>query len=75
MSARGLRPDRGLERLEIAGRHLVEAVDLGAEALDVFLLAAGRDGRERPPVEGALEGDDPVALRLAVGRSGTCAPS
>ncbi len=65
----------GLQRLVIAERHLVEALDLGAEAFEIFLLAAGRDGRQRAAVEGALEGDDAEALGLAVRRSGICAPS
>ncbi len=45
---------------------LVEAVDLGAEALQILLLAAGRDGGKRTAVKGALEGDDAVALGPAV---------
>ncbi len=32
-----------------------------------FCLPAGRDGRQRAAVEGALEGDQPVALRDALG--------
>ena len=31
----------------------------------MLLLAAGRDGRQRAPVEGALERDDPMAFGLA----------
>ncbi len=58
--------DRGLERRMVAERDLVEAVDLGPEAFDVFLLAAGRDRRQRAAVEGALEGDDAVALGMAL---------
>ena len=52
----------------VAERHLVEALDLRAEALEVLLLAAGGDGRQRAAVEGALEGDDAEALGLAVRR-------
>ncbi len=63
----GLGRDRGLQGLQVAERHLVEAVHLRAEAVDVLLLAAGRDGGERPAVERTLEGDDPVALRMAAG--------
>ena len=37
-------------------------VDLGPEAFEIFLLAAGGDGRQRAAVEGAFEGDDAVAL-------------
>ena len=42
--------DRSLGGLQIAERHLVETLDLRPEAVDVFLLAAGRDGGERPAV-------------------------
>ena len=45
---------------------------LRAEALEVLLLAAGGDRRQRAAVEGALEGDDAEALGLALRRSGTC---
>ena len=58
--------DRGLQRLMVAERHLVETLDLGAEAVDVFLLAAGRDGGEGAAVESPFEGDQPVALGMAV---------
>ena len=62
---RRLRPDRLLRRREVAERHLVEALDLRAEALEVLLLAAGGDGGERAAVEGALEGDDAEPLWAA----------
>ena len=52
----------------IAGGDLIEALHLRTEALDVFLLAARRQRRQRPPVEGTREGHDPVALRMAAGR-------
>jgi hypothetical protein len=48
-----LRRERGLERLVVAERDLVEALDLRAEALEVLLLPAGRDGRERAAMKGA----------------------
>ena len=64
---RRLRPDRLLRRREGAERHLVEALDLRAEALEVLLLAAGGDGGERAAVESALEGDDAEALGPALG--------
>ncbi len=64
---RGLRTDRRLQRLAVAERHLVEALHLRAEALQVFLLAAGGERRQRAAVEGALEGDDAEALRRALG--------
>ena len=63
------------QRLVIAERDLVEALDLRAEAFEVLLLAAGRDRRERAAVEGALEGEDAEALGLRRWRSGTSAPS
>ncbi len=62
---RGRGPDRRLDPPEVAERHVVEARHVGAEALEMLLLAAGRDGGERAAVECALEGDDPEALRLA----------
>ncbi len=61
----GLRRDRRLDGCEIAERHLIEAFERRAEALKIFRIATRRDGRHRPPVEGALERDDPVALRMA----------
>jgi hypothetical protein len=63
-----LRPDRRLQRLDIVERHLVEALHLGAEALNVLGLTAGRDRGEGAPVESALERDDVEALGLAVHR-------
>ena len=47
-------PMARLDRLEIAERHLIEALDLRAEAFEIFLLPAGRDaspacGRGRRP--------------------------
>ena len=65
---RGLGADRALDRLEIAERHLIEALDHRAEAFEIFLLAAGGERRQRAAVERALEGDDAVALGLAVHR-------
>ncbi len=47
---------------------LVEAVDLGAEAVEIFGLPAGGDHRQRPTVERALEGQHPIALGMAVDR-------
>ena len=63
-----VRSDDLLHRLEVAERHLVEALDHRAEAFEIFLLSAGRERRERAAVEGALEGDDAIALGLAVHR-------
>jgi len=49
----------------VAERQLIEAFDLRPEAFEVFLLAAGRDRREGPPVERALEGQNPETLGRA----------
>ena len=58
--------DGSLNGADVAGSDMVEAVDGRAEALEMLGLAAGRDGGERPAVEGALEGDEAVALRRAL---------
>ena len=58
--------DDGLHGADIAGSDMVEAVDRGAEALEVLGLPAGGDGGERPAVKGAFEGDEAVALRLSL---------
>ena len=54
--------------VEVGQRNLVEAVDLGAEAVEIFGLPAGGDHRQRPTVERALEGQHPIALGMAVDR-------
>ena len=64
----GLRPDRRLDRIEVGHRDLVEAVDLGAEAVEIFGLAAGGDHRQRPAMERAFEGERAIALGMAVDR-------
>src|ERR1700677_3292024 len=63
-----LRPDRRLDRLEVGQRNLVEAVDLGAEAVEIFGLAPGGDHGERPAMERAFESEGAVALGVAVNR-------
>ena len=63
--ARGLGPGRTHDRVEIAIGHLIEAIDLRAEAFEIFRRAAGRDRGQRPAVEGAFEGDQPVPLGRA----------
>ena len=63
-----LRPDRGLDGLDIAERHLVEAGGFRTEALDIFVVAAGGDGGQRPAVEGAVESDEMESLGMAVHR-------
>jgi hypothetical protein len=60
--------DGGEERLLIAEGNLIEAVDLGAEAFDIFRLAAGGDGGKGAAMEGAVEGDDAVAFRMSLMR-------
>ena len=70
-----LRPDRLLDGGKIAERHMVEAFDRRPEALEVFLVAAGGDGRERAAVEGAFEDDDAPALGLAADIMDSAAPS
>ena len=50
---------------KIAERHLIEALDGGPEAFQVFRVAAGGDGGQRAAMEGAVEGDDAPALRVA----------
>ena len=56
-NARRLRPDERLDRFQIAPRRLIKALHLRAEAVDILGVAARRDGGERAPVEGALEGN------------------
>ena len=50
---------------EIGERHLDEAARDRTEAFEIFLLAAGRERRQRAAVEGAFIGDDVDALRMA----------
>ncbi len=64
-NAGGLRPDRRLDGVVIGKRHLVEALHPGAEAFQVFILAAGGDRRQCAAVKGAFKGDQPEALRRA----------
>ena len=48
--------DGALRGFEVGDGDLVEAFDLGAEALDIFGLAAGGERRQRAAMEGAFEG-------------------
>ena len=64
----GSRPDRGLDRGEIGDRDLVEPVDLRPETVEIFRLAAGGDGGERAAMKGAFEGQNAIALGMAVDR-------
>ena len=43
-------------------------VDLRPETFEIFRLAAGRDGGERAAVKGAFEGQNAIALGMAVDR-------
>ena len=72
---RGLRPDRRFHSFQIAGRDLIETVDLRAEALQIFRLTARGDCGQRAAVKGAFEGDDPEALGMAARQTGSGAPS
>ncbi len=47
--------DGRIDRVDVEGRHLVEAVDRRTEAFQMLGLTAGGDGGERPAVEGAFE--------------------
>ena len=49
--AGGLGRDRALDRLDVAERHLVEAVHGRAEAVEMLLVLGGRERRQRPAVE------------------------
>ncbi len=64
-NAGGFRSDGRLDRFVIGKRNLIEALDPGAEAIKIFVLAAGGDGRQGAAVKGALEGDQPKALGCA----------
>jgi hypothetical protein len=57
--------ERRLERREVAEGHVAHAGDERLEAVLVLLLAAHRDGEERPAVEGVPARDDLVPLRMA----------
>ena len=60
--------DGSTHRIEIAELNLIEARRLRAEALDIFLLTAGGDGRDGAAVEGAFEGDDMELFRMPLGK-------
>ena len=64
----GLGTDGRLQRGMITERHLVEALDLRAEAFKILLLAAGRDRGQRAAVEGAFESDDAETFGVAPDR-------
>jgi hypothetical protein len=43
----------------------IEPAHVGPEAFEIFLIATGRQRRQRPAMERTLERDDAVALRMA----------
>ncbi len=51
-----------LERGTVAEWEHVEAGHIRAEPVEILLAAGSRDGRQRAPMEGALERDDALAL-------------
>jgi hypothetical protein len=57
-----------LQSLMIAERHLIKAFDLGAETVEIFLLATGGNGRQRAAMESAFKSDDAEFFRMAVRR-------
>ena len=62
----GLGADRRLEGRHVANGHVVETIDLGPKPVQDFLVAGGRDGRQCAAMETVIEGDDPVAFRVAI---------
>src|SRR5215475_13591923 len=60
---RGFRPNRLPDGLKVRERQLVEAFRNWAEAFQIFLLAAGREGCERTPMKCTLESNEALALR------------
>ena len=54
-----------LGRFEVGERHLIEALDYGPKPVEIFLLPAGGERRQRAAMERALEGDDAVPLGMA----------
>ena len=66
--ASGLRANGGPDGGEVAEGHLIEAVHLRAETVEVLLLPAGGDGGQGPAMERAFEGDQAEALGCAVRR-------
>ena len=65
----GVGADGGRERGEVVARHMLEAGGHGLERLALGGRPAGRERRERAPVEGALDAHDAV-----LGRPAACAP-
>ena len=65
--AASLRPDQRLDGGQIAGSEVPEAGQRRAEAFKIARIATGRDGAHGAAMEGAGEGDDLEAIRLALG--------
>ena len=49
----------------VAKGHLIEALDLGAEAFDIFLLATGGDGGQGAAMKRPFKGDDMEFFRMS----------
>ena len=65
--AGGVRADRLPDGIEIAEQHLIEAIHRRPETLEIFRRAGRSQRRQRPAVKRALEGDDAIALGMALG--------
>ncbi len=61
--AGGFRADRFCDRFQIRERDPVEAFDRRTKPFQVLGISGSSDGRERAPVESALERDEAPALR------------
>ena len=59
------RPDGALHGLEIAERNLVETLRDRAKAIEVLLVAAGGERRQRAAVERSLERNDAISVGMA----------
>jgi hypothetical protein len=61
----GILADHRPHLVEIAEGDMVEARQVGAKAIEVFLVAGGGERRQRPAVERAGAGDDPMFFGMA----------
>ena len=64
--SRGLRPDHGVQRVQVIHRDMVEAFHLGAEAFQILVVAGGIDRAIGAAMKGAREADDMEAFGMAV---------
>ena len=60
--------DRFFGRGKIVEGDLIEAFHGRPETVEIFFLSTRSERRQRAPVKGALEGDDPIAFGLAAHR-------